>query len=160
MGFSVDGLDEFITRISDLENHTDGLFRRCAYEGAKVIADEIKKGLNNLRVVEARWGTSKHPLQGVTEKQKADLIKSMGVSRIQTANGVTTVSVGFHGYGSEPTKQYPKGIPNRLLIQEVESGTSFMRKQPVVRSAINRAKKSLDSAIQNEATKYINERMK
>ena len=160
MRLEMDGISELIGQLELLAEEADEMYKRAAYAGASVLADEVKKGLNGLKVVKARWGTADNPLEGVTKTAKSDLIAAMGVSKIENDGQKTTVSVGFHGYGSRPTKKYPQGIPNQMLMRSVESGTSFMRKQPVVRVAVNRAKKQVDSAIEKEITDFLQKRIK
>ena len=70
--------------------------------------------------------------------------------------GNTNTKVGFAGYGTFPTKKYPKGVPNALLARSVESGSSVRKKAPFVRKAVN---KSRDKAI-SEMEKKINESIK
>lgn len=160
MKLEITGIEELIGQLEELADDADEMYKRAAYAGAKVLADEIKKGLNNLRVVKARWGTPENPLQGIPAERKADLIAGMGVSDIENDGTKTTVSVGFHGYGSRPTKTYPQGIPNQMLMRSVESGTSFMVKQPVVRPAVNRAKKQAEAAMEKEVTEYLAKKIK
>lgn len=159
MKIEMSGISELIGQLELLAEDADDVYKRAAYAGAKVLADEVRKGLNGLKVVKARWGTAEDPLQGVTETTKQALIASMGVSNIENDGQKTTVSVGFHGYG-HPTKKYPQGIPNQMLMRSVESGTSFMRKQPVVRPAVNRAKRQIEMAMEKEVADFLKKRIK
>lgn len=160
MKLEVLGIEELIGQLEGLAESSGEMYKRAAYAGAKVVADELKKGLNNLKVVKARWGTPEKPLEGVTAARKADLIASMGISPIENDGTKTTVSIGFHGYGSRPTKHFPQGIPNQMLMRSVESGTSFMVKQPVVRPAVNRAKKQAEAAMEKEVTDFLAKKIK
>ena len=161
MQMKVDGIDEFLADITKVFDDAELIYRRCAYEGAKVLADEVKKGIEGLKV-DNGWGTQEHPLNGVNGYVKADIRDGMGISKIETEGGLTKVSVGFSGYSSRvtSTKRWTTGTPIQMLARSVESGTSFMRKQPFVRPAINRAKKKIDEAIEKEAVNLIKERMK
>ena len=52
----------------------------------------------------------------------------MGISPIKHDGDYINAKVGFDGYGSIPTKKYPKGVPNQLVARSVNSGTSFLKK--------------------------------
>ena len=117
--------------------------KKAVYAGAKVVADKIRQNLNALNVT--------------PELQKQDLIDSFGIAPFDTdEKGVVNTKAGFDGYGSRPTKKYPKGLPNQLLARAIESGTSFRKKQPFVRPAVNAAKKQ---AIK-EMERVVNEEVK
>lgn len=159
MKFEMDGIADFIGQLTKVYDDAEVMYKRAAYAGARILADEVKKGLNGLRVTGARWGTPEEPLDGVIESTKAALIDRMGVSKIENDGQMTTVSVGFSGYG-HATKKYPQGIPIQMLARSVESGTSFMRKQPFIRAAVNRAKKQVDAEIEKEVTAFFEQRIK
>lgn len=164
MGLTVEGLDEFVTDLIKIYSDATIMYRRCAFEGARVLADEMKAGIEGLKVQNG-YGTEKKPLNGVNGYVKADLRDGLGISKIETENFVTNVSVGFSGYSKrvENVKwldQTNNSVAIQMEARTVESGTSWMRKQPFVRKAINRAKKKIDNAIEKEATKFIKERMK
>lgn len=72
-------------------------------------------------------------------------------------NGAHDVKIGFDGYGSKPTRKYPKGVPIPLTARSIISGTSFRPKNNFVRRAVNRKKKK--KAIER-MDEVINERFK
>ena len=81
------------------------------YAGAKVVADEIKGGL--------QWAT------GESEHSTGDLLDSLGIAPIDTDNrGNINTKVGFDGYDR-------KGVPNQLKARAMESGTSTQPKKPL-----------------------------
>ena len=67
--------------------------------------------------------------------------------------------LGFDGYGSIPTRKYPKGVPNQMLMRSIESGTSFRKKNAVVRKSVNGARKkavkTMGETIDEELRKEI-----
>ena len=50
-------------------------------------------------------------------------------------NGFYNVKIGFDGYNSVKTKRWPSGQPNAMVARSIESGTSWMTKQPFMRKA-------------------------
>ena len=84
----------------------------------------------------------------------------MGLAPIQEKElGYINTKLGFDGYGSVPTKSHPNGIPNTLLMRSIESGTSFRKKNAVVRRSVNQAKasavKAMADTIDDELRKEI-----
>lgn len=138
----VKGLDEYAIKVRRLSNNSQTIIKKAVYDGAAVVADAVKNGLRGLPV-ENGYGTEENPLRGVSRRQKSDLIESMGLAPMQDfkGGGYINTKLGWDGYGSVPTKSYPRGIPNQLLMRSVESGTSFRKKTPVVRKAVNKARK-------------------
>ena len=81
---SVQGLDEYALRLSNLSKNTEQIVRQEVYEGAGVVADSIKSGLRQIPVDNGR-GTEDRKLHGVTNRQKADLIDAFGLAPIENS---------------------------------------------------------------------------
>ena len=92
-------------------------------------------------------GSPEHKIAGVSRRQKADLIDSFGLAPIENDNGYIHTKAGIDGYGSIPTKKYPRGVPNVMLMRSIESGTSFREKHPIFRQPTNRLWNRADSAM-------------
>lgn len=125
-------------------NEADRVAKEAIYEGAKILADEVKAGIDTI--------------QGIHEYQMDDLKAALGVTPMkQNKNEDWNAKIGFDGYGSKPTEKYPKGVPNQLLARAIESGTSFRAKTPFVRRALNKRKaeaiKAMASVIETEFEK-------
>lgn len=133
--FEIKALDEYIDMLRKLEREkVVSIIQASIYDGAGIIADEIKKELEGLK-------TGKSAKDGVTQTEKKDMIEGFGISPMQFRNGVHDVKIGFDGYGSKPTKKYPKGVPIPLTARSIISGTSFRPKNDFIRRAVNRKKK-------------------
>lgn len=160
------GLDAFMCKLDSLAGNTDQVVKSVVYEGAGVVADALKAALKTLPIEEGNngfppVGTNEKPLTGVSRRQKGDLIDSMGVAPIQEfTKGVMSTKIGWDGYGSTPTKKYPKGVPNQLLMRSIESGSSFRRKNPIVRTAVNAVKGPALKAMESKASEEIRKIMK
>lgn len=156
----MDGIEEYANRLSSLFKDTEGIVRKAVFRGAAVVADEIKNGLKSIPTIRNNEiGTESNPISGVTKKQKSDLIEAFGLAPIENKGGYIQTKAGVDGYGSVPTKKYPNGVPNAMLMRSVESGTSFRRKTPVFRPAVNRAKEKcvaeMKKTIDEELEKII-----
>lgn len=159
------GLDEYSKKLEILFKDTEKVVREAVYEGAAVVADEIKAGLKGLPIEEGGnglppVGTAEHKLSGVSRKQKSDLIDSFGLAPIENDGGYIETKAGVDGYGSIPTKKYPNGVPNAMLMRSIESGTTFRNKNPVFRKAVNRSRKQCEKKMAETIDQKIEEIMK
>lgn len=153
------GIDEYASFLEELWKDERAIIEAAVYEGAGIVADEIKKGLKGIPVDEG-IGTAEHPISGVSRRQKADIINEFGLAPVENKDGFVNTKAGFDGYGSIKTKKYPKGQPIAMLVRSVESGTSFRKKTPVIRPAVNRARKKAQETMQKTIENEINKRMK
>lgn len=144
---AVNGLAELSKQITELADAGEAIGKMAVYDGARVIADEIRKKIEALPEDEDRYLVGAAQYSVVTETEKKDLARSLGVSTIaRDAEGVRTV-IGFAGYGSKPTKKYRNGLPMPLLARAIESGSSVRKKHPFVRKAVNAKRKEAISAM-------------
>lgn len=162
IGASISRLTDYAIRLSKMGNKsfTKRALKRAVYEGAGVIADEIKKNLNALPTEDYRLLKPGEKFNGLPISQKNDLLESFGLSKIQEdVNGNLSTKVGFGDYGSHPTKKYPLGLPNPLLARAVESGSSVREKHPFVRPAVTAkrgaAVKAMERVLDEEIKKVM-----
>lgn len=153
---TIKGLDDFGAKIQALGDHADGMCKACVWEGAKIVADQIKSNLQGLPVDSWRpKNVTLEPYNVLTATNKADLTKGLGIDDIElTGNGAETV-VGFAGYGSAPSAKYPNGLPNAMLARAIESGSSARRARPFVRPAVNSSKSSAQAAMARKGDEFM-----
>ena len=134
------GLTDYELMLSKLEDSTDEMIGKAVYAGAGIVADAIKENIKALPIVRG-YGTEDDPLPGgVTAPQKAWLIDGLGIAPMQNDMGYLNVKIGFDGYNATETEKYPFGQPNQMVARGVESGTSWKKKKPFVRPAVNKSK--------------------
>ena len=153
------GIDEYAKALGILWKDSENIVKKAVYEGADIVANEIKQGLRSLPVDE-RVGTEENPIEGVGRIQKEDLIEGFGLSPMENKDGYINTKAGFNGYGSIKTKKYPKGQPLAMLMRSVESGTSFRKKTPVIRKAVTRARKVAEAKMAETVEEEIKKIMK
>lgn len=153
------GIDDYAKALGILWKDSENIVKKAVYEGADVVANEIKQGLRSIPVDE-RVGTKENPVEGVGRRQKADLIDGFGLSPMENKDGYINTKAGFDGYGSIKTKKYPKGQPLAMLMRSVESGTSFRKKTPVIRKAVMRARKAAEAKMAETVEGEIKKIMK
>ena len=154
------GLNDYELMISMLSKGVDDIAGKAIYAGAGIVADAIKENIKALPIVRG-YGTEKDPLPGgVTAPQKAGLIDGMGISPMQNDAGYLNVKIGFDGYNATKTEKYPQGQPNQLVARGVESGTSWKKKSPFIRPAINASKQRAEDEMARILDEEIEKVMK
>lgn len=129
------GLDGYMAKLSALEVSTDAIIETTIKSGTKVAADAMRAEIESLPTSEhdgKPWfGTSGHLARGPSVAQKQGLLDSLGITPVEDdGKGFINAKVGFDGYNSVRSKQWPKGEPNLLIARAVNSGTSFMEANP------------------------------
>lgn len=152
--------DDYALKLSKLATGSDEIAKKAIYEAAGIVADAIKANLEALPTEEFRYLRDDDKFSGLPKSQKQDLVESFGITPIkQDGNWDWSAKIGFDGYGSIPTKAYPKGLPNQMLARAVESGSSVREKHAFVRPAVNSTKKAakakMEQVIDEEIKKII-----
>ena len=129
--------DEYILKLAKLEAELkDQVLGEAIYGAAGIVADEIRQSLEQVPTDES-FGTSSAPTSGPRKKQVEDLMDSLGIASMQDdGTGYLNVKIGFDGYNDIVTQRWPRGQPNQMVARSVESGTSWMKKNPFVRRAV------------------------
>lgn len=148
--YKVQGLEEYEKVLSGIENLTDKgeLAGVTIYAGANVVADAIRQAIQNLPEVDHRkHGSAGNQLEGITSAQKEGLLEGFGITKMGNDGGLFNVKLGFDGYNSVKTKQYPSGQPNAMIARSINSGTSFRKKTRFVDIAAKKAKPEAEKAM-------------
>lgn len=153
--FKFKGIDAYIDRLQKLDSVSrDKFLGKAIYDGAKVIADNTKRALQSLPIDQRP--SAPHRV-GITKLQKEGLIESYGIAPMRTDGDFTNVKVGFDGYNNVITKRWPMGQPNIMIARSIESGTSFMTKNPVISKTQNAFKDECIETIGNSIAKQIDD---
>lgn len=127
----VDGMAEISELLSKLEEAAPAIAAEALYEGAGTMsaainsaAESIKTGPGSTRE-EARYATP--------EEKAAVLAAGAGIAKFDKTGTEVNTSVGYKSAGYAVIKGKTKPVP--LIVNAINSGTSFMHKQPFVRQA-------------------------
>lgn len=146
--FTTDGADEFLRQLNSLAGKTPGAAKRALYDGAGVMADQLRDATSRLPVDANPFTPGRDPLRVITAEDLADLMGCLGISRIESGSDGSSVSVSFDGYIRRAEPKYPGGVPAPLIARSIEKGSSVRAKNPFVRQAVNRAKDAVLAAMQ------------
>lgn len=132
----VDGMAEISEILEKMDKEAPKIAAMALYEGAGVMADALNRGAATIRTAPFKYARQGTRLPSPEEKeivQKA----AAGIARFNKNGTEVDTSVGFRnaGYAELAGKMVP--IPK--IVNAINSGTSFMTKQPFVRKAASQA---------------------
>ena len=150
-----DGINEYLQTLNRLGKEIEGISKQAVYEGAKIIADEIKNNIETLSTDE-EWGTPKKMKAGPTKAEKEKIARGLGIAHMQDNKGTINTKIGYDDAGyDENNKQM------QMIARSVNSGTSFMKKNPFfekgVRNSRNKAKQKMIEVAEKELGKTVKE---
>lgn len=152
------GLDDYLAQLGNLERSAKPVIGMAIYQGAKVVADEIRKEIEALPVESAdHKGAGRRNL---TQVEKDGLLEGLGVAKMKDKSGFWNVKIGMDGYNASVTAKWPYGKPNAMIARSLERGTSFMTRIPFIARAVRKSRKQAEAAMQAEVDKEIKKRMK
>lgn len=157
--FQFEGIDTYIAQLSKIYSDTDKIIGRSIYEGAAVVMKEVVSAIDGI-TIDNNYGTEDKKTTGPNSYQKEGLKRSIGISKIRQDGTFWNVKIGFDGYNGLKTKTWPKGQPNAMVARAVESGTSWMQKQPFMRKAEKSSRVRCEQAIANQIDEEITKRVK
>lgn len=157
--FQFEGIDDYIAQLEKIYGDTDEIIGAAIYQGAGVVMSSVVNAIENIQTDE-RFGTLENKTIGPNSYQKEGLVRSVGIAKLRKDGSFWNVKIGFDGYNGLHTKTWPNGQPNAMVARSVESGTSWMQKQPFMRSAENASKVRCEQAMANEIDKQITKRVK
>lgn len=154
----IDGLEAYQKQLEALGNDITGILKRGVYDGADVVADAVRSSLSSLPVsddVEAIRAYREGRPGPLTSKQKAGLLRGLGLAKMQNSDGFVSTKLSFAGYNDVKTKKFPKGQPNIMIAASIENGTSASKRQPFMRTAVNKVKAASKAAMEATVTSDI-----
>ena len=149
---SFKGSSVYFEKLQQMERHflKDSTIEKAVHAGAAIVADKVRSNLDALPEEEFKHLQEGEIFHGIPKGQKKDLQDSFGLAPIlRDKNGFVGTKAGFDGYGSFPTAEYPKGVPNQLVAAATESGSSVRQKMPFVRPAVNAVRKEAIQAMED-----------
>lgn len=128
----VDGMEEISSLLDKMEQQAPAVAARALYEGAGIMAAEIKKGAESIRTAPFQFTRNGTRLPSPEEKQIV-LDAGAGIAKFAKNGAEVDTSVGYRASGYADLKGKKKPVP--LIVNSINSGTSFMNKQPFIRKA-------------------------
>ncbi len=149
-------IDNYIQTLERLGANVEGISKMSIYEGAKILADQVKRNAEALPTDE-EWGTEQRKKKGPTTEEKEQIVQGIGITTMKKEGEHINAKVGYSDAGYNE-----KGKAIQMIARSVNSGTSFMKRNPffanAVRQAKERAQEKMVETAEKEYEKIINGR--
>lgn len=141
------GIETYLGQLTNLEFQSPHIAGRAVYEGAKIVTDAVRSGIQGLPVQDTDYRGKARPgmVRGVTATQKQGLLDGLGIATMRCEGSFWNVKTGMDGYNSNRTRKYPNGQPNAMIARSIESGTSFRQKTPFIAPAVRKTKAAAEA---------------
>lgn len=160
-------------------NASEGILEESVKPGAGLIADEVRKAIEDLPLIDrvqddtsGRLGGKEHAKntrtgkapkgapKGVTRLEKEGLLEwakgtGMGLAPMRKDKDFINTKLGFAGYNKHYTPKYKEGHPNVMVARAVEHGTSFRQKTPFISPVVRRYRGHAEDLMAKEFDKLV-----
>ena len=154
MTMQVEGMEELSRKLSELDERAGDVAARALYAGAGVMADAYAQAVNSIKTDKFRYAFNGQK-RSVSPEEKAALQGKIGIAKFDRDGSEVNTAVGISGGGYVEIGGKRKAV--RMLANAINSGTSFMVKQPVFRRAKTQARAAASEAIAQRADQLIEE---
>lgn len=141
----VDGMDKITAMLKELGEQAGSAASAGLYDGAGVMANEIKENAKGIRTAPRKHSEPGGRLPSSEEKAAVLAANGSGIARFRKDQDGVNTSVGYAKAGYVIINGRRKPIP--LIANAINSGTSFMKKQAFFRRAVNRGSRDAEAAI-------------
>ena len=156
---STAGMTELEQMLRQAGEAAQGAASAGLYEGAGVIADAVSSAVRGIATKPFRYAVGGYKRKPSPEEKALLEAAPKGVAKFRKTGVSVDTSVGLSnaGYGDRKGKQKP--IPQ--IANAINSGTSFMSRQPFFRKAVSqnagKALEAMDKKIREKIDKKLNE---
>ena len=152
---TVEGLEEISEMLNQLGNDAQKIASLALYEGAGVMADEVSRSAESIKTAPFHYAVFGTRLPSPEEKAAVTEHGSVGIAKFDKNGAEVTTSVGYGNAGYAEVKGKQKAVAQ--IANAINSGTSFMAKQPFIRKAANSGSRKAAEAIRQAIEARINE---
>lgn len=148
-----EGLEELSAMLDRLGNKAQDVAVGSLFDGAAVVADAFASAVSSIKTEPF---THKKPHRLPSPEEKAALAGKTGIAHFNKNGSEVDTIVGFTkdaGY----VQLGERKTAVREIARSINSGTSFMSKQPVFRRAGNAAKSAAERAMVTKGERMLQE---
>ena len=139
-----DGADKLEIMLRNMGEKAQSIAAQGLYDGAGVMADEIQRQAQAIATKPFHY-TVFGTREPSPEEKSAVTGAGVGIAKFEKSGSNAQTSVGYSKAGYADVAGKIKPIPK--IANAINSGTSFMRKQPFFRKAVNNGKGRATQAI-------------
>ena len=155
MTISTEGMAELGAMLARLGDKAQDVASGALFDGAGVVGDAFTSAINGIRTEKLKYappGKSRLP----SPEEKAALVGKSGIAKFDKNGDDVNTIIGISGAaGYAEVAGKPKAV--RLIARSINSGTSFMKKQPVFRKAVSGSSGAAKAAIVAKAEEMFND---
>ena len=152
-----EGLTQVEKLLNTLGENAQAVASVGLYEGAGEMSEAIKSHANGIQTVPFHYAVFIQ--RDASPEEKAIVTNArVGIAKFDKSGGGVNTSVGYSKAGYATLAGRRKPIPK--IANAINSGTSFMRKQPFFRQAVNNAKERVSDTIVQKIEEKIEEMKK
>lgn len=151
------GLDSLFDTLNTLSDKAEAIASQALYDGAGVMADAMSRAADSIRTAPYKYaedGEKRLP----SPEEKAAIKGRVGIAKFNKSGAEVDTIIGLTRSGYVHLAGERKAV--QLIARSIESGTSFMEKQPVFRKAARTARGAAEAAIVKKADQVIKEMTK
>ena len=152
---TVDGLEEISEMMNQLGNDAQKIAALALYEGAGVMADEVARSAEAIKTAPFRYAVFGTRMPSPEEKQAILENGAVGIAKFDKNGSEVTTSVGYGNAGYAEIDGKQNAVAQ--IANAINSGTSFMQKQPFIRKAANSGSRKATEAIRQAIEARIKE---
>ena len=158
-GMHTDGIEELDRMLETLGEMAGTIAAYAMYDGAAVVADAYAKAVKSIRTGPRNWpGPMRNKARLALPEEKIALTGRTGIAKFQGDGGaeINTMIGASEGYVQIGNRV----VAIKLLARSINSGTWFMKKQPVFRKAQSSSKSAAQEAMIRTADALIEQIIK
>ena len=129
---NVDGMSEISEMLTKMEKQAPAIAAQALYDGAGIMADEVKKGAEAIKTAPFQFTRQGRRLPSPEDKEIV-MQAAAGIAKFSKGADSVDTSVGYRNAGYAMLGDRQKPVPQ--IVNAINSGTSFMQKQPFIRKA-------------------------
>lgn len=144
----VEGMTEIGEMLSKMGDAAPGVASKALYDGAGLMADALNKGAEGIRTAPFEWASETRGETRLPSPEEKEIVMAAaaGIAKFNKNGTEVDTSVGFRNAGYAQLKK--KMVPIPKIVNAINSGTSFMKKQPFVRKSARAAEPKVLKAMQ------------
>ena len=155
----VTGVEELVRNLEQLGKNTPELLKEVTTAGVQPVTDGLRAVISGLKVDNVRY-VAPGKKRYLMNLEKKGLLESMGFSPVKVNDTVYDANAGVQGYNALRTTAWTRGIPNKMLLDAIDRGTSFRYAQPIFSKVKNitkyEAEKKMQEALEEEIMRLTN----
>lgn len=158
MTMKAEGMEEISRMLTQMGDKAEGAAAGGLYEGAGTMADRIRQAAGNIRAEKFHYAVFPGAMTRLPSQEEKDAVTGagLGIAKFDKNGTEVETSVGYgsnSGYVEIDGKQ--KAVA--LIANAINSGTSFMHKQPFFRKGVSSGTEAAEQKIIAEIERRFNE---